>query len=276
MRVVIIGGGFIGKQVFKNLNNSNKVKKCVLIPRKVIDLTKQKSINQLKLKLKPKDIIFFTAAKAPVKNNYMLLQNIKIATNFCEAVKDIKNLTFYYLSSDAVYKDSKKLLTEDSITQPDSLHGIMHLSREIIFRNCFKKNLSFLRPTLVYGLNEPHNGYGPNSFFRKAIRNQSIRLFGKGEELRDHISINDVSKIIALIIIKKKIGVFNIVTGKRISFYDIAKSIIKITSSKSKIEFVKRQGPIPHNGFRIFNNTKLMSIIKKYKFHSLKNTFLNN
>ena len=56
----------------------------------------------------------------------------------------------------------------------------------------WKQNInSILRPTLIYGEGDPHNGYGPNKFMRLAKKNEDILLFGKGEELRDHININE-------------------------------------------------------------------------------------
>ena len=73
----------------------------------------------------------------------------------------------------------------------------MHIVRENILKNNFSyQKLLILRPTLVYGKNDPHNGYGPNKFNRDSKLNKKILIFGKGEELRDHIDVNDVAKII--------------------------------------------------------------------------------
>jgi len=38
----------------------------------------------------------------------------------------------------------------------------MHLTREMILKNKFNKILCILRPTLIYGPGDSHNGYGPN------------------------------------------------------------------------------------------------------------------
>ena len=54
----------------------------------------------------------------------------------------------------------------------------MHLTREIILRNKFKKILCILRPTLIYGMGDSHNGYGPNRFINLAVKNKSISIFG--------------------------------------------------------------------------------------------------
>ena len=74
----------------------------------------------------------------------------------------------------------------------------MHLIRENVLKNYFNEKLCILRPTLIYGKKDPHNGYGPNKFLRKISSNQNIDLFGKGEERRDHVYIDDVTGVILL------------------------------------------------------------------------------
>ena len=174
-----------------------------------------------------------------------------------------------YLSSDAVYSDSMKKLNENSKTNPDNYHGLMHLMREKMLKTIKPKNLCILRPTLVYGDNDPHNGYGPNSFLRLA-KNLPIKLFGNGEELRDHVFIDDVAKIIFLTIINNINGVINIVTGTKISFYEIAKLAIKRVKSNSKIIKIKRKGPMPHNGYRLFDASKLKKSLINYKPENIR------
>ena len=57
--------------------------------------------------------------------------------------------------------------------------------------------LAFLRPTLIYGANDPHNGYGPNRFRRQAAKGETITLFGEGEEKRDHVPVDDVAALVS-------------------------------------------------------------------------------
>ena len=40
-------------------------------------------------------------------------------------------------------------------------------------------NFTILRPTLVYGPGDTHNGYGPNMFLRAVNSGENIDLFGK-------------------------------------------------------------------------------------------------
>ena len=260
-RIVILGSnGFIAKNLKINLKNLNM--NFISISKKKINLEKKQSFKLLSKIIKKNDIVLFIAAIAPVKTIDMLNNNIKICSNVCKALEKKEISSLIYISSDAVYSDSLKKIKETNLTLPSSLHGLMHLSREIILRDKFKKILTILRPTLIFGKDDPHNGYGPNSFYRLAKKNKDIKIFGKGEELRDHISIKDITDIIIRIIKLKKKGEFNLVTGKVQSFENIAKKIIKLTNSKSKIINLKRTSPMPHNGYRAFDNSKLKKIHK--------------
>ncbi len=267
-RIVILGSnGFIANSLKNNLKKTEH--KFLAISKNEINLELDNSDELLRKKIKKKDIIIFIAAIAPVKTLNMLIQNLKICSNVISAIKKKDISSIIYISSDAVYSDSMKKINETSPTLPNSLHGLMHLSREIILKEQFGNILSIVRPTLIFGVNDPHNGYGPNSFYRLAKMNKDIKIFGKGEELRDHISINDISDcIIKILKLNKKVEL-NLVTGKVLSFDDIAKKIIKFTKSKSKIVYIKRPGPMPHNGYRAFNNSSLKKI-NKTSFESIE------
>ena len=192
-----------------------------------------------------------------------------------QQTSDIKYTHFIYLSSDAVYKDSSNLINEKSLTEPDSFHGLMHLIREKLIINQLIHNLSIIRPTLVFGEGDPHNGYGPNLFLRNALENNSIYLFGKGEEKRDHVYISDVGKIISEIIFNKYLGVFNITSGRTITFYEIANKISKKFNNRIPINFKKRIGPMPHNGYRAFSNRLKIDKFKKFKYTTIDNWLTN-
>ena len=99
------------------------------------------------------------------------------------------------ISSDAIYADGPVPLTEETPAAPTSLHGAMHLAREIALRAELRVPVAMLRPTLIYGAADPHNGYGPNRFRRLAAAGQEIVLFGEGEERRDHVAVDDVAEI---------------------------------------------------------------------------------
>ena len=266
-RYVILGSNsFIGKELAKLL--IQKKKKVLNVNKQLIDLSKKNSFKKLSKIIKKKDTVIFLAGKVPCKNLKELYYNISIAKNSANffAINKVKD--FVYFSSDAVYEDSNKKITENSNVSTSSLHGLMHLIREKIFIEIFKKKIIIFRPTLVYGKNDPHNGYGPNLFVRNALKQKEIKLFGKGEELRDHIYVNDLAKICVSLILKKKYGTFNIVTGNIISFFSIAKKIKQIIPD-IKIKYKKRVTPMPHNGYRALSNNKIKRFMPNFNFKNI-------
>ncbi len=272
-KIIILGkNGFIAK------NLCNKLKKhkinFVSFSKEKLNLEKKTSVKFLKKIVKPGDKIVFISAIAPVKNMEMLLRNIKILDNVTEALNEKLFNQLIYISSDAVFKDDAKVINENTEKTPKSLHGNMHLIRENVLINYFGNKLCILRPTLIYGTGDPHNGYGPNKFLRLVLNNKNIQLFGKGEEMRDHIHIDNVINVIKFCLTKNYIGNLNIASGNLISFYKIAKACIK-KNKNSKISFLTRSGPMPHNGYRKFNIKKLKSFINTSKFTNL-NEYINN
>ena len=218
-RILLLGGGFISLEFSKLLKKRNK--KVICINREKIDFLKKNSIKKINKIIKHKDIVFIIAAEAPVKTVKMFSNNMIILKNILLGLGK-KNLhKVIYLSSDAVYTDSMKPLNEKSKTEITNLHGLMHIVREKILTNYFKDKLLIFRSTLVYGENDPHNGYGPNQFIRSAKKKNLIKLFGKGEEKRDHIWVSDLTEMMYQIIYNNKknlLGVFNLASVKIISF----------------------------------------------------------
>lgn len=277
MKNIIVFGrnGFISKKLIMFFKN--KKIKTQSLGRKEIDLTKENSINLIKKKVKKNSIIIFISAIAPVKNVLMFNKNIKMIEIFLKGIKEKNIKHFIYISSDAVYSDSKQPISESSICEPSSLHGNMHLVRENILKNYFKNKIAILRPTLIYGKEDTHNGYGPNQFMRSSLKNKRINIFGNGEEIRDHIHVDDICEIIFNCVKKKFNGILNLVTGYKISFLSIAKAIIKKNNNGTVINKLKRKGPMPHNGYRVFDNKKLIKFMKGYKFNKiqLRDNYIN-
>lgn len=268
-RVVVVGaGGFVGGAVVSKLR---KLSIPVLpITRKDIDLLSDGALEKLVNLLQPDDVLVAASAMAPCKNAEMLIKNLSIAKVFTDALSLQPVAHVINIGSDAVYADSDKLLDECSCTSPDSFHGVMHLAREVMFRNVIKSPLCFLRPTLIYGDADPHNGYGPNQFRRKAGMGEDIVLFGEGEEQRDHVFIEDVAEIIIQSIIWRSIGILNVVTGEARSFRWIAEFIASMAQKEIKVISTKRNGPMPHNGYRAFDNKACRVAFPEFQFSSLK------
>ena len=268
-RVVILGStGIISTNLQRILKKKNI--KFMSVGRSNFDLKSKKTIKKLRKKIKKRDSIIFIAAEAPVKNSEMFLNNIKICETVCGSLEKKKIDQLIYISSDAVYADIKGKITEKTVTSPNSFHGLMHMTRELMLKNKFKKLLCILRPTLIYGLGDTHNGYGPNRFVGLATKNIPMLIFGNGEERRDHIFVDDLVKIIAKCLEKKALGILNLVSGKVYSFKYLAKLIIAETKSNSKLIKIKRKGPMPHNGYRPFNKNLLNRHFQEIKISPIE------
>jgi len=263
-RVVILGSSGI---ISINLQEEMKKRSIntLTIGRSTINLKNHNARKLLTRKIKNGDTIVFIAAEAPVKNFKMLINNLKICNNVCNSLQNKKIFHLVYISSDAVYADIKEKITENSKTLPLSLHGLMHLTRESILRSKFNKILCILRPTLICGMGDSHNGYGPNRFIKCALKKKPIKIFGKGEERRDHIFVDDLTKIIVKCIEMKGLGTLNLASGKVHSFKYLARLIINLSKKKSKLIKIKRMGPMPHNGYRPFNIQLLKDNFKDIK-----------
>ena len=268
-RVVILGAGGFISNALEELLIKSKIH-YLAYKRSDLDLSKNDSVSVLVNNLKTTDVVIFIAAKAPVKDEDMLILNLNICKTICEALKKVKVKHLIYISSDAVYADSPTPLTEASLTSPESLHGIMHLTREVMLKNVYDGPLCIIRPTLIYGPKDPHNGYGPNKFIRLAKSKNDIEIFGNGEEKRDHVFINDLATIIFMIISNQAIGILNVATGKLLSFLNIAEITIDKLSSNSKIIKLPRKIQMPHNGYRPFDISNFKKVFPKFKYSNFE------
>jgi UDP-glucose 4-epimerase len=264
-RVVVIGSnGFVGGALVKRLTQSGI--STLSIDRTKVDLLHADAASALANLLKPTDAVVAVAAIAPVKNTRMLADNMRLVTAIVEALGKVKVAHVVNISSDAVYADGPLPLTESSPMAPTSLHGAMHLARELAFGAQANAPLANLRPTLIYGASDPHNGYGPNRFRRLAEDGKDIVLFGNGEERRDHVYIDDVAELIVRVLQHRSVGALNIVTGEVHSFLEIANTTAEVAGKTVAIKATPRVGPMPHNGYRPFDNTACKAAFADFRY----------
>ncbi len=89
------------------------------------------------------------------------------------------------------------------------------------------------KQTGAYGMVMPR-------FIAQALNNEPVTVFGSGKQSRCFIHVKDVTKaLIHLIKEPKAVGeVFNIGSQEEITIEQLAKEIIRITKSKSKINYI--------------------------------------
>jgi UDP-glucose 4-epimerase len=268
-RVVILGGnGFIGGAISHRLAVEDIP--VLGLGSKELNLMSPDACQKLANLLNNDDVMIFVAAKAPCKDLAMLLENTQMAKSVCEALKISPVAQVIYISSDAVYGDSDSPMTESSAVCPSSIHGVMHLTREVALSQVYAGPLAIVRPTLVYGLDDPHNGYGPNLFRRLAADSKEITLFGNGEELRDHVDVEDIAELVLQIVLHKSKGVINAVSGDLVSFRELAELISASFDTNVLVRSSARSAPMPHNGYRAFDNSAVSKSFPGFKFKSYK------
>lgn len=271
-RIIVIGSSGIICNSLKKISFEKKLN-FIFIGRNKANLNTVKGKDYLKKIIKNNDKIIFVSAKAPAKTYEDFYLNIEMANNFILAVKN-KNIKYIiYISSDAVYGDHK-LISEKTATDCSSVHGKMHLTREAIFQNEFKNKICILRPTLIFGKDDTHNGYGPNLFYKLVKNKKDIFLFGRGEEKRDHIYSEKVAEYIIFFLKKEIKGIYNLASGKVLSFFHLATWFKNFSKNASRIKFKKRLMPMPHKGFRAFNVSLINKITKEIKKQSIENDLL--
>jgi len=266
--------------------------------RSSLDLLADDAADRLRCELAPGDALVVVSAAAPCRNAAMLVANIRMMAAVADALAKESVAQVVYVSSDAVYRDSREPLIEESCAEPASLHGAMHLSRELMLKDVVKAPLAILRPSLLYGAADPHNGYGPNRFRRQAAAGDDILLFGEGEERRDHVLIDDVAELVYRVIVHKSRGILNIATGEVHSFRDIAELLYRVIVHESRgilnvatgevhsfrdiaeriagmydprpgIRGLPRQGPMPHGGYRAFDVAACRQAFPDFRYTGL-------
>ena len=265
-RAVILGaGGFVGSAIAGAIEGRGIA--TLRLGRGDVDLLALDAARRLRMQLEPGDAVVLVAAKAPCRTYAGLRDNIAMMAAILDTLTKTAPGHVLYVSSDAVYGDQAEPLSEASATAPQTLHGVMHLAREMMLRAGLPGTpLAVLRPTLIYGAADPHNGYGPNRFRRLVQSGQPIVLFGAGEERRDHVAIEDVAELAARMVVHRSTGVLNAATGQVVSFMQIAEMIAVLARMPVAITGARRNGPMPHNGYRPFDASAVAKAFPDFRF----------
>ena len=267
-RVVVMGaGGFVGGAVAARLEREGVP--TLRLGHNEVDLLAPDAAGRLASQLCDGDAFVAVSARAPCKNADMLVENMVMARAMTGALELAPVAHVVNISSDAVYADSTAALTESSCASPGSLHGAMHLAREVLFAAGQKAPLAVLRPSLLYVATDPHNGYGPNRFRRLAAKGEDIVLFGEGEEQRDHVYIGDVAEIVARVLFRRSTGILNIACGEVHSFRAIAEKIVRLSGKPVAIKSSPRSGPMPHGGYRPFDVAACRAAFPDFRYTPL-------
>lgn len=265
-RTVVIGSaGFVGSAIVRWLEAHRAP--TLPLSRRDVDLQAPGAAAALGALLRPTDAVVCVSALAPVKDAAMLRDNVTIIEALAEAIRARPVAHVLNIGSDAIYGDRGEPIDEAFEARPTSLHGVMHLTREILLGEASGDTpFATLRPTLIYGEHDPHNGYGPNRFRRLAAAGSPIALFGEGEEQRDHVWIEDVADLAVRILSWRSRGALNAATGTLVSFRQLAEAVASHFAATVRIEGTPRTGPMPHGGYRAFDPAATFKAFPDFRY----------
>ena len=159
-------------------------------------------------------------------------------------------------SSAAIYGDNPTVpKLEEMFPEPKSPYAVTKLDGEYyckMFADEGWLDTACLRYFNVFGpRQDPASQYAAAIpiFIYKAIRNEPIVIFGDGEQTRDFIFVKDIAAAnVYLAEHAEFTGVYNVAYGKKQTIEDVAKEIIRLTGSSSKIEHAPtRAGDVKHS-----------------------------
>jgi UDP-glucose 4-epimerase len=181
--------------------------------------------------------------------------NITGTLNVLLAARDNGVRKVVYASSCAVYGDTASLpAAEDMFPNPQSPYAVAKLAGEYycrVFRQVYGLPTVCLRYFNVYGPGQdPGSEYAAviPRFIDRILKDESLFIFGDGEQTRDFTFIKDVVDANVLAAESDAAGVYNIGRGERISINRLAELLIELTGSGVElVHQASRPGDITHS-----------------------------
>jgi len=211
------------------------------------NISSHDTINLVK-KEKP-EIIFHLAADAYVNKSFIqprevIQTNVDGTLNILHACLDeemkpanfIKRIVI--TSSSEVYGTYDDPISETFPMKPSSPYGASKAAADRLaysYYNTYNLPIAIIRPFNTYG---PRHTYdAPPKFISLALNGKDITIYGSGEQSRDLMYVDDtVDAFLIMGMDEKAIGeTINFGTGKDTKIIDLAKKIIEISGSNSKI-----------------------------------------
>jgi len=262
-RVVLLGArGFIAAAIRKEL--AGRSIPCLPLGSPDLDLAAASAVEELAAALSATDAVVMLAALTPDKGRDVatLMRNLAMMQNTCAAIERAGCAHLVYFSSDAVYDSAVSRVSEDTPASPQDVYGAMHHTREIMAHSLAEVPVLVLRPTLVYGLGDTHNSYGPNRFRRTAQQRGEITLFGGGEESRDHLHVDDLSALTVRCLLRRSTGTLNAATGTSHSFCEVAEVVARQFPDAVEIVRTPRANPVTHRHYDVTDTIKAFPDIR--------------
>lgn len=215
------------------------------------DIADRAFVDELFASEKPDVVVNFAAEShvdRSIENPEIFLQTNVIGTSvLMDACRKYGNIRYHQVSTDEVYGDLPLDRPDLFFTETTSLHtsspySALKASADLLVQAYYR---TYKLPVTI---SRCSNNYGPYHFPEKliplmianALNDKKLPVYGKGENVRDWLYVEDHCSAIDLIIRKGKIGeVYNIGGHNERTNLEVVKTIIKeLGKSEDLIEFV--------------------------------------
>ena len=215
------------------------------------DIADRAFVDELFASEKPEVVVNFAAEShvdRSIENPEIFLQTNVIGTSvLMDTCRKYGNIRYHQVSTDEVYGDlpldrPDLFFTETTPLNTSSPYSASKASADLLVQAYYR---TYKLPVTI---SRCSNNYGPYHFPEKliplmianALNDKKLPVYGKGENVRDWLYVEDHCSAIDLIIRKGKIGeVYNIGGHNERTNLEVVKTIIKeLGKSEDLIEFV--------------------------------------
>lgn len=206
--------------------------------------------------VKEVDVVAHLAAQIHVDKSILNPQetidtNVTGTLNVLEAVR-VHNKHMVFASSSEVYGTSQApFISELHPLDAQSPYAASKVAGDrlcLAYYHTYGTKVSILRNFNTFGPYQNDASYGGviAIFTKKALENDTLNIFGSGDQRRDYMHVKDAVRAYLFCVEKELWGEpINIGTGQTITINELAKEIVSYTNSKSDIQHtVARPGEV--------------------------------
>jgi dTDP-glucose 4,6-dehydratase len=227
-----------------NLSNI-EVSDCNNYAFEKVDICDYSLIDDVFKKYKPDAIIHFAAESHVDRSiedpSIFVKTNILGTHNLLTLSKENNVKRFHYISTDEVYGSlslNENPWTEEYSLDPRSPYSASKASGELLthsYGETFGLNTVITRSSNNYGPYQDKSKLIP-LFITKLLKDEKVPIYGKGENVRDWLYVEDNCDAVELVFRKGKKGeTYNIGGGNELSNIELTKKLLDITGKNEDL-----------------------------------------
>ena len=189
------------------------------------------------------DIFFHFAAQARI--NEAIANPILPHKNNVDGILSVLEFCRKHKIPKIVYASTSRVLSpERNPYVASKIYG-----EELVkaYHDCYGINYIIIRPSTVYGPMFDETSRLINNWLTAAFKGENLRLYGDRTKTLDFTYIDDFVDGIILTIKHKWNNEYNISGNNEVNLYDLAKTIIQETNSKSKVVLLPKEKSQPQS-----------------------------